>query len=347
MTTIRDVAARAGVSLGTASRVLAGSSATSAEARERVAAAVTELGYLPNARAGSLRRARTDTVGILISDVRNPFFAELAHAAEREALRRGSVVMLANADEDAGQERTYLRAFGTQRVDGVLLAPQSSDPAHFAQLRASGVPVVCVDRVVPGLDVPCVVPDNAGGVRAAVALLVGRGHHRVGYVGGPASVSTGRERVEAFLAERDARGLPADPRLVEEGDFRSDSGAVAVGRMLDAGAAPTAVLVADGLMTLGALAELRRRGLRPAVELVSFDDSPWFAEVEPPVSAVANDATRMGRRGMELLLDAVERARDGGPAPDPATVVVPTRLVDRSRTGPPPPTPTPRGRTRP
>src|SRR3954451_24814805 len=119
MATIRDVAARAGVSLGTVSRVLAGSPSTSVASRERVAAAVAELRYLPNARAGSLRRAKTDVVGILISDVRNPFFAELAHAAEQEALRRGYVVMLANADEDATQEQLYLRTFSTQRVDGV------------------------------------------------------------------------------------------------------------------------------------------------------------------------------------------------------------------------------------
>lgn len=115
MTTIRDVAARAAVSLGTASRALTGNPATSAKSPERVAAAAAELGYLRNARAGSLRRAKTEVVGILISDVRNLFFAELAHAAEQEALRRGYVVILANADEQAGQEQLYLRAFLSQR----------------------------------------------------------------------------------------------------------------------------------------------------------------------------------------------------------------------------------------
>lgn len=329
MATIRDVAARAGVSLGTASRVLAGSSSTSADARERVTAAAAELGYVPNARAGSLRRARTDTVGLLLSDVRNPFFAELAHAAEREALGRGVVVLLANADEDAEQERRYLRAFGEQRVDGVLLAPQSSDPNRYRRATAHG-PLVMVDRVVPEVGVPCVVPDNVGGVRQAIEALTIRGHERIGYVGGPVSLSTGAERRRAFLDERDRRGLPADPRLVEEGDFRSDSGSQALARMIETGARPTALLAADGLMTLGVLSELRRRGLREQVELLSFDDLPWFEEVEPPVSAIANDATEMGRLSMRLLLDMVDDPSGSGAS---RSFVVPTRLVSRFRGG--------------
>ncbi|WP_075295615.1 MULTISPECIES: LacI family DNA-binding transcriptional regulator [unclassified Pseudonocardia] len=331
MATIRDVAARAGVSLGTVSRVLAGSTATSAASRERVAEAVAELGYVPNARAGSLRRARTDTVGILVSDVRNPFFAELAHAAEQEALRRGSVVMLANADEDAEQELTYLRAFGEQRVDGILLAPQSSDADRYLRAAADR-PLVMVDRTVRGAGIPHVAADNAGGVGQALEALAARGHERIGYVGGPATLSTGAERRSAFLTGRAERGLATDPRLIEEGDFRPDSGGRALARMLDAGASPTAVIAADGLMAMGVLAELRVRGLRDRIELLSFDDLPWFAEVEPPVSAIANDATEMGRLSMALLLDAIAGPKgDGGPEPD--RLVVPTRLVDRFRGG--------------
>lgn len=324
MATIRDVAARAGVSVGTASRVLAGHVSTSVSSRQRVAAAVTELGYLPNARAGSLRRARTEVLGLLIPDVRNPFFAELAHAAEQEALRRGYVVMLANADEDPDQERVYLRTFATQRVDGVLVAPQAQERAHLEGLAASGVPVVFVDRVLPGLDVPGVTADDAGGVRLAVDHLVAGGCRRIGYVGGPAPASTSADRLAAFLAHRTRLGLPDDAALVETGDFRAASGDHAVDRMISSGDAPDGVLVADGLMALGALAALRRHGLRAAVELVAFDDLPWFAEMTPPVSSIANDATEMGRRGMAALLDTVA----GHP---PGSVVVPARLVDRRR----------------
>lgn len=322
MTTIRDVAARAGVSLGTASRVLSGDPATSERSRERVMAAAAELGYLRNARAGSLRRAKTDVVGILISDVRNPFFAELAHAAEQEALRRGYVVMLANADEQAPQEQLYLRAFLSQRVDGVLMAPQSTDRAHLDRIVGSGLPVVFVDRVLPGLDVPSVTSDNAGGMRSALEYLVTRGHRRIGYVGGPAQVSTAAVRLEAFLALRAELGLPDDDALVQAGDFRAGSGAVAVDRMLARGAAPTAVLAADGLMALGALAALRRHGVRDRIELMSVDDLAWFEELTPPVSAIANDPSAMGREGMAALLDAIGGGR-------PGSITVPTRLVDR------------------
>ncbi|MFD7023895.1 LacI family DNA-binding transcriptional regulator [Promicromonospora sukumoe] len=336
MATIKDVAALAGVSLGTASRVLSGSSQTSPGSRARVTAAAKELNYIANGPARSLRRSRTDVLGLLVSDIRNPFFSELAHAAEREAQRRGYTVLLANADEDAGQEAAYLRTFASQRIDGLLIAPQGSDVTPLRALRDGGLPLVFVDRSVDGLDVPTIGTDNEDGVRRALTWLHARGHREVAFVGGPPEVSTGRERRAAFLRFRDELGLSADPRLVAHGDFRAESGVEAMRAVLASGARPTAVLSADGLMTLGvarALREVSAGGTAPggagaaepleAVEIVSFDDLDWFSLVSPPISAVRNDATAIGRLGVAALVDVIE----GRPG---ASHRVATSFVDRS-----------------
>lgn len=321
--TIKDVAALAGVSVGTTSRVLSGNPSTSPAARERVHAAVAELGYRPDARARSLRSARSQTVGLLISDVRNPFFADVAHGAEQAALRSSYVTLLANANEDPKQQDTYLESFLTQRVDGIIIAPQGEESAHLRAL-ATTVPLVFVDRTVDGFEVPSVTSDNALGIDQAVAHLADRGHTRIGYIGGPRSISTGRARHDAFVRAVARHRLDTDPGLITSGDFRSASGAVAAERLLSGAQPPTALLAADSPMAVGALGALRRRGLRIGsdVDLVAFDDIEWFSELDPPLTVVSHDAQAMGSTAMRLLLDVIEGRT-------PESVVLPTRLVVR------------------
>jgi LacI family transcriptional regulator len=328
MATIRDVAREAGVSLATASRVLSGDARTSPGSRERVLAAASDLAYIANAPARSLRRSRTDVLGLLVSDIRNPFFSELAHAAEREARRLGFTVLLANADEDAEQAAAYLRTFASQRIDGLVLAPQGGDGSRLRSLADGGLPLVLVDREVEGLAVPTIAADNAGGVVQVLAWLQHRGHRDVAFVGGPSAISTGRERRDAYLAGRAAHGISTDDALVDAGDFQAGSGAEAMRRILDRGIRPTAVFGADGLMTLGALTALRERLGTAArgVDVVSFDDSPWFALTDPPVSAVRNDASELGRLAVAALV-----ARISGESV--VSQRVPTTFVDRSGAG--------------
>lgn len=325
--TIKDVAALAGVSVGTTSRVLSGNPSTSPAARERVHAAVAELGYRPDARARSLRSARSQTVGLLISDVRNPFFADVAHGAEQAALRSSYVTLLANANEDPKQQDTYLESFLTQRVDGIIIAPQGEESAHLRAL-ATTVPLVFVDRTVDGFEVPSVTSDNALGIDQAVAHLADRGHTRIGYIGGPRSISTGRARHDAFVRAVARHRLDTDPGLITSGDFRSASGAVAAERLLSGGQPPTALLAADSPMAVGALGALRRRGLRIGsdIDLVAFDDIEWFSELDPPLTVVSHDAQAMGSTAMRLLLDVIEGRT-------PESVVLPTRLVVRESSG--------------
>jgi len=322
--TIRDVAARAGVSLGTASRVLSGNPATSPDTRARVTEAATALGYRPNAQAQSLRLTKTHVLGLLVSDVRNPFFADIAHAAEQAALAANYVTLLGNANENVSQQDRYIETFLTQRVDGVVLAPQGPSTT-LDTLLASRMPLVFVDRKVAGFDVPSVTTDSRPGLDEAVAHLVAAGHHRIGYIGGPQSISTGRERYDAFIDALQRHGSAVDPELITFGDFRLASGKEAAERLLSIADRPTALLAADNLMAEGALTTIRGQSLRVGadVEVVAFDDIEWFAHMNPPISVIAQDAGDVGRRAIELLLRVIA-------GEEPESVVLPTTFIDRS-----------------
>ncbi|MFE4539086.1 LacI family DNA-binding transcriptional regulator [Streptomyces scopuliridis] len=306
MATIKDVAVRAGVSLGTASRVLSGSSQTSAASRSRVLAAAAELGYIANGPARSLRRSRTDVLGLLVSDIRNPFFSELAHAAEQEARHHGYTVLLANANEDAEQADAYLRTFASQRIDGLLFSPQGTVSPQLAATLTSGLPLVFLNRSIEGVDAPLYGTDNAQGVGQVLAWLQRRGHHDVAFIGGPDTVSTGAERRAAYLAGREKHGISTDDRLLDAGDFLASGAAEAMCRVIDREVPFTAVFGANGLTTLGAVRAMRERlGAERAarIEVVSFDDLDWFEFASPPISAVRNDASAIGSLGVRALVD--------------------------------------------
>lgn len=322
--TIRDVAARAGVSLGTASRVLSGNPATSPEARARVGDAAAALGYRPNAQARSLRLTRTHAIGLLVSDVRNPFFADVAHAAEQAALGADYVTLLGNANENVDQQDRYIETFLTQRVDGVVLAPQGRGSGSLQALIDSRMPVVFVDRTVDGFDVPSVTTDSRTGMNQAIAHLAATGHDRIGFIGGPQAISTGRERYDAFVDALPAHGLSLDEALITFGDFQEESGIHATETLLAAPTRPTAVIAADNLMALGALAAIRSRGLRIGsdIEVIAFDDIEWLAHYDPPISVIAQDADAVGRCAVELLMQVIN-------GEDPESIVLSTRFVDR------------------
>ncbi|RKT51807.1 LacI family DNA-binding transcriptional regulator [Saccharothrix australiensis] len=321
MTTIKDVAQHAGVSTATVSRVLNGHAAPTPETRTRVLAAVDELGYRPNALARSLRTTSTQTLGLVISDLVNPFFAEIARAVEEEARDHGYCVIVANADESADQQATYVRTLLDRRVDGLLVCPATDDPAWIAEVEARDVPLVLLDRTVPQATCPVVRADGAQALADLADALRSAGHRRVGVIAGPAHTSTGRERLEQF-----ARG--GLELVVVHGDFRRESGARAAADLLTRADRPTALVAMDNLMGLGALEELRRRGLRvPAdVGLAVYDDQPWFPLLDPPITVIAQPTVEMGREAARSLLALVAGEQ-------PADVQLAARLVVRGSCG--------------
>ncbi|GAA4222077.1 LacI family transcriptional regulator [Streptosporangium album] len=328
MARIKDVAAHAGVSVATVSRVLNDSPSVTEETRTRVYAAMRELNYVPNAVARSLRTEATRTLGLIIGDIVNPFFAELARAVEDAARAAGYTVIIGNADERAEEQDHYVRTLLERRVDGLLICPTAEVTPLVEEVARSGGPLVFLDRVLPGVHVPSVRADGTDAIKALVAHLAGLGHRRVAFISGPARLSTGRERTEAFLAAMAEHGLEIRPEYVQAGDFRSGSGRALTARLLDLPEPPEVIFAGDNLMTLGALDEIQARGLRipDDVALASFDDAAWFPHVSPPITAISQPAAELGRLGVGVILDRLA----GRPA---GSVILPALLVVRQSCG--------------
>lgn len=327
--TIHDVAARAGVSAATASRVLSGHPSTSLDSRTRVAAAATELGFRPNAQARSLRKTRTHTIGVVVSDIRNPFFADIAHTAEQRAREAGLATLLCNANESTDQQDMYLDLLVTQRVDGIIVAPQGDGSGSLREVLDLGIPTVFVDRTIDGVAVPSITSDNATGIADAVAHLVDLGHSRIGYVAGPQATSTGRARLSAFRDAIAEHGLDADPDLVFQGDFQVESGIAGARALLDLDDPPTALLAADSLMTFGVLSVCRERDVSVPAELsvVGYDDVAAFRLLSPQITVISHDPARTGELAVEMLTRTL-----AGETPE--SVVLAAHLVVRGSTGP-------------
>ena len=322
--TIKDVAALAGVSPATASRVMSGHPATSPAARARVTAAAFELDYHPNAQARALRKTRTDSIGLLVPDVRNPFFADLAHTVEQAALFAGYVTLLGNANERKEQQDRYLDTLISRRVDGIIAAPLGDGSGNIRSLIERGIPTVFVDRTIGSIDVPSVTTDSEAGIRQAVEHLAALGHTRIGYISGPQATSTGRDRFAAFTSAIADSGLSQDPELVYLGDFQSASGSAGVHALLELTDPPTALLAADSLMAVGAIAILHQRSLRIGrdIAMIAFDDIEWFALLNPALSVISHSVEDMGRIAVEMLLQVI-----AGESPE--SVVLPSELIIR------------------
>jgi LacI family transcriptional regulator len=327
--TIRDVAALAGVSTATASRVLSGNPATSAESRRLVTAAAAQLDFRPNAQARALRSTRTHAIGLLVSDVRNPFFADLAHTVEQAAIAAGYVTLLGNANERQEQQDRYLDTLISRRVDGIIAAPRGEGSGSISSIVAREIPMVFVDRVIAGIDIPSVTTDSDVGIRQAVQHLAAGGHTRIGYIAGPQSISTGRERFTSFTRAIADCGLSEDPDLIYFGDFQVDSGSDGTAALLRLDNPPTALLAADSLMAAGAVARLHSSGLHIGddIALIAFDDIDWFSLLTPALTVIEHSVQDMGRIAVELLLQVIDGGR-------PESVVLPSALVVRASSGP-------------
>ncbi|CAM5614274.1 LacI family DNA-binding transcriptional regulator [Streptomyces xanthochromogenes] len=328
MAGIKDVAAEAGVSVATVSRVLNAHPSVSEAARARVLAAVETLGYRPNAVARSLRTDQTRTLGLVISDVLNPYFTELARSVEEAARALGYSVIIGNADERPDLQDHHVRTLLDRRIDGLLVSPTDGGTPLMLEAARGGTPIVFVDRWIPGIDVPVVRADGRAAIGDLVAHLYGLGRRRLAIIAGPAATTTGSERVEAFRAALAGHGLVLPDAYVGQGDFQAASGRRATERFLALPEPPDAVFAADNLMTLGALDALRAHGLRIGADiaLAAFDDIPWFVHTDPPVTAIAQPTGELGRAAVHALAALI----DGG---TPPSVTLPARLVVRRSCG--------------
>lgn len=348
MVGLKDVARRAGVSVSTVSRVLTGSPLVNAETRERVQAAMDALEYRPNRVARRLRgdSGQASLIGLIVPDIQNPFFAEVARGVEGVAQAHGYMVFVGNSDEDGAVERRYLELMRAERVDGVILPASSDIAATVTEMARRGLPVVCVDRRLPRAALDTVIADNVEGAYQAVSHLIAVGHRRIGFIGGRPQLSTTQERLEGYRRALAEHGLPHDEALVRAGDSRQAGGRAMAAALLAGPERPTALLVGNNLMTLGALETIHALGLRipDDVAIVGYDDMPWALAFNPPLTAVRQPGQELGRRAAELLI-----ARIADPSRSTTLVTLQPELVVRQSCGAGRPAPgaasTPRARS--
>jgi LacI family transcriptional regulator len=334
MATVHDVARHAGVSTSTVSHVLNNTRFVSDDLRERVQAAMRELDYTPNAAARMLTLKRSHTIGLIVSDIRNPFFASVARGVEDVAQELGYTLVLCNSDENAARETACLSALETRAVDGVLLASAGVADEHLARLVRAGFPIVLVDRDLPELGAPAVLLDNEGAAHAAVSHLIARGHRHIAMLSGRAAISTTTERVAGYRRALREANIEVDDRFVISGESTSEGGACATNAVLDLAEPPSAIFSGNNLMSIGALQTIAQRGLLVPhdVALVGFDDFPfpWSDAFRPHLTTIAQPTYELGRRAAELLVHRLKRGLSSLPA---ERVVLDGKLVVRESSG--------------
>jgi LacI family transcriptional regulator len=323
---MREVAALAGVSLKTVSRVLNEEPGVSPPLADRVRESIRLLGYRRNLTASSLRRAdqKSATIGLLLEDVSNPFSSTLHRAVEDAARQREFLVFASSSDEDVQRQREALHAFVARRVDGLIVVPTSGDHADFHPTELMGRPLVCVDRpaTVPNAD--SVTVDNRLGARQAVHHLAKHGHRRIAFLGDLRSIWTAAERHAGYVEGLATLGMRLDHELVRF-DLRSiEAAEEATIELLLRRTPPTALFTGQNLVTIGAMQALRQRNLHHRVALVGFDDFLLAGWLDPPVTVIAQDPAAIGRTAAELLF-----ARMDGNHRAAQHVVIPTTLIPR------------------
>src|ERR1700716_2075650 len=249
---MRDVAALAGVSIKTVSRVVNDEGGVTPGLAAQVLKAVERLDYRHNLTASSLRRAdgKSATIGVVLEDVANPFSSALHRSIENVALRRGVLVLAGSSDEDGDRERQLVAAFASRRVDGLVIVPAGHDHSYLLNERRAGTAIVFADRPPNFFDADTVLTDNAAGVRHAIRHLVAYGHRRIGYLGDLQTIATAAARHEGYIAELAAQGIPLDGRLVRQDLHGVESSESAISEMFASAQPPTALFTAQNLITM-------------------------------------------------------------------------------------------------
>jgi LacI family transcriptional regulator len=330
MSTIVEVAKRAGVSIATVSNVIRGTKRVSPALQKRVRDAVRELDYYPNAIARSLKVKQTRMLGMVLPDITNPFFPGIIRGAEDAAFERDYFLVTANTDEHTGRERRIVAALRSYRVDGILLASApGSNASHIRSTIASGVSVVCLDRPVSGVNADSVLLDNVRGARECVRHLVRQGHRNIAVITGPLKAQNACERLQGYEEALREADIPVDNALIHEGDFRYESGNRLAKRLLQSQVNVTAIFVCNGVMTLGVLSALEELGVRcpENMALATFDDLTLEHSYHSHLTSVVQPSYEMGARAATMLMDRIEGKLTG----DPVVVrIVPTLVIRES-----------------
>ena len=329
--TVKEVARLAGVSTATVSRVMSGAGGVREELVRRVQRAAQKLGYRPNPAGRNLRSRSTRAIGMVFPDIENTFYASVIGGAEEVLQSAGYSLLLANYGEDPARESIQLSTLRAEHVAGILFAASRKPSAEYKSVLSAGISLVAVSRIPDGLNVDLATVSNQEGARQAIEHLIRLGHRRIGFIDGPVSLSTTRERHSGYAqAFRDA-GLAVPRDLTVYSDFyHPAAGWEAVSKLLNAGNRPSALLVVSNNMVLGAIEGLRERGLDipKDMAIVGFGDTPSAALLSPPLTVVAQPAREIGATGARLLLERFQN-----PDRPRRSIVLDTQLIVRESCG--------------
>ena len=325
-TKIEDVAQRAGVSTATVSRVLSGKPYVSEDLKVRVLSAAQELDYRPSRVARSLREQRSRIIGLIISDIQNPFFTAIVRAVEDGAHASGHAVFLCNTDEDEAKETLYIDLMLAEHVAGVILSSTTGRNPAYNHLLQAGIPAVAIDRRVYNVPLDTVLVDNIGATRRAVEHLIDQGHRRIGAIVGHLTSSTGEERLRGYTDALMAHKIPVSDALIRIGTPRAPVGYAAMNELLALPDPPTAVFTGNNLLTAGALRALFDVGLRVPEEfaVAAFDDMEWAIFIQPALTMVAQPTYEIGRIAVGLLQQRID-----DPRRPPQEIILPAQVIAR------------------
>ena len=330
MATMKDVAQRAGVSPSTVSHVINETRFVSQQLRDRVLRAMRELNYQPSAVARSLRTKRTQVVALVIPDITNPYFPEVARGVQDVAEENEYSVILCNTDRMRGRELRFLKALRGQRVDGLILNPSEVTSGDLQDLQDAQIPVVLIGSQIdhPNLDV--VMVDNVQGAYDAVSHLFDLGHRRIGLIGGLRASSSGEQRFQGYIRALTDLGLPIDKEIITEERFTREGGYESMNCLLALQSPPTAVFASSDVMAIGALMAIQEKGLQVPddVSLVGFDDIAEASTTTPKLTTIYQPKYQAGQVAAQLLFDRIE----GAPPGERQKVVLSHQLVIRDST---------------
>jgi LacI family transcriptional regulator len=328
--TMKDVAARAGVGLKTVSRVVNDEAGVSSDTERRVREAITALGFRRNDSARTLRKGSTASIGLVLEDLADPFYAPLSRAVEETARSHGALLLHGSSTEDPDRERELVLALCARRVDGLVVVPAGTEHGYLQPEIGAGLATVFVDRAPGGIAADVVRSDNRAGARAGVAHLIAHGHRRIAFVGDRPEIGTARERLAGYRAAMAEAGLEVDESWIALGPTDPARVRADTERLLNGPRPATALFTGNNRVTVTVVRVLAGRPERTA--LVGFDDFELADLLSPPVTVVAQSPARLGRIAADLLF----RRLNGG-ADDPQDLLLPTTLIARGSGELPPP----------
>ncbi len=309
MASMNDIAKRAGVSIATVSRVLNNKVNVNEATRARILKAIKELKYQPSRVAKRLRSksVSSNLIGVLVPDIQNPFYVDVLRGIEDVAYINNYAIIMCNYSQDEKKEKLYLEIMQSEAIDGLIAAPASEDDLRLKKMVNEGLPVVCVDRGLSGVDVDIVVVDNQAGAFKAVDFLIQSGYKRIAYISGLPTIPSSRLREKGYKDALAENNIPFDPDLVKYGDSKYESGVILCEELLNLTNPPNAIFTGNNLITLGALETIHRRGLMipKDIAIVGFDDMIWSNSLNPPLTAIRQPAYDIGKRACELLIQRI------------------------------------------